>query len=245
MPSQEYEKVAEEATFIRTWAQIISEARVNKSMKEALQIRESTFTKFPKNCNKGVFATKNIPKDTKLADYFEENAVMINDALMNLGPILEARTSQEMYDALTTTRETYYDAEKAAKYLNVGLSPMWGDNVALRDIAQDEELFRVYGFPSWLVEIATRGILTLATLPGFVFWVIDTGMWSCGPTVPTYARFYMNLQTNSLQKLYALYGLSEFDSAKSFDAWAPLCDLDMTTHIKYEQTLEEYLFVYV
>lgn len=158
---------------------------------------------------RALVATRPIKALTRISEAFTPLA---NDPLMDLGPLLRAKNAQQMYEALDKTRETYFDEKRASRMLNMTLSP--SGYVTTKDVKTGEELFKAYGFESWLVEI--QPLLTVKTLPGYVYWAIDRGEWAC--KAPEYVHLYQTMRNHGTQRMHDLYGRCDFKTPAEFDA---------------------------
>ena len=84
---------------------------------------------------------------------------------MNLDNILVSETNEKTYYAWKSLWETYYEINKIQEIINVCMV-RYGNElfyVAIKDILADAELFRVYGFSTWPLElldtITSRNVL--------------------------------------------------------------------------------------
>lgn len=137
-----------------------------------LDVRTSTLdSSFLEGKNLGLFTKKPITKGTIIMKVVREESKM-NDAAVNLDPILRATTSTAMYDAWTNLKNTYYDLEKIKRVVNVRMvfdanSDYYYE--ALQDIPADGELVRIYGFTTWTLELLD--ILTNKNIVGFMKFI--------------------------------------------------------------------------
>lgn len=111
-----------------------------------------------------------------------------NDAMMNLGPFIEASSAFAMEQAFIDARKKYYNYQDGDQRVNAVLifSPETHREAlkARRFIAKGEEILRVYGFSTWIKEIAELNLLTLRTLPGFFNYVVNVASkWRNDPFI--------------------------------------------------------------
>jgi hypothetical protein len=139
-----------------------------------IEIRTSTLSSgFIKGKHRGLFTKKFLPAKTIISEVDMNNLCMMNDGLVDLEAILRAQTSRQLYDALQQLYESYYDIEKAKQVINVRMvidsqsSKKYYQTI--QDIPMDGELFRAYGFTSWIFELSE--ILTHHNLIGFAKFV--------------------------------------------------------------------------
>ena len=137
-----------------------------------LVVKPSTLpSEFISGCNKGLFTKKMIVKGTVIMEM--EETSMMNDGLVNLGPVLRASNSEECYQAWTDMKNSYYDMEKAKRVINVrmindGISRYYE---AIQDIPADTELLRIYGFTTWVGEFGLSA--TNKNIVGFAQFIDD------------------------------------------------------------------------
>ena len=85
-----------------------------------IEVKASTLaSEFIEGKNKGLFASKFIPKDTIIAQVNMSEPCIMNDGLVNLKPILQAQNSREFYEAWKYIKESYYDVNKAEQMINI------------------------------------------------------------------------------------------------------------------------------
>lgn len=137
------------------------------------QVKESTLeTTFPTGKQTGIFSMTKIPKDTLLLEQFQEDKAPFNDPQVDLTEVLAAKTSQELYKALSRLRENYHlDIEKKT---NVRLAI--GSNrrmfyQATKEIPADTEFLRAYGLSAWAFEVLD--LISRQTLAGYAQFVFD------------------------------------------------------------------------
>lgn len=136
------------------------------------EVRPSTLdSAFLEGKHMGFFTKKPIPKGTIIMKAMREESKM-NDAAVNLEPILQANTSVAMYEAWTNLKKSYYEVDKIKQLVNVRMIvDSRGDPYyeTIQDIPADGELLRVYGFTTWILELFD--ILTNKTVMGFIQFI--------------------------------------------------------------------------
>lgn len=129
--------------------------KVDRSIK--LETKPSTFTgtTYQEGKGNGVFTTTPIKKFTVISKIDVTKDCSMNDGLVDLTLVLNAKTHEEMYTALVGMRKLYFDPVRAEKLINVrATSNRYGDYYeAIKDISAGSELFRAYGFSTWVFDI--------------------------------------------------------------------------------------------
>lgn len=152
-----------------------------------IEVKPSTLnSEFVKGKNRGWFAKKFIPKDTIIAEVDMNEECMMNDGLVNLEPLLQAKTSQEFYTAWKALHAGYYDAERAKQVINVRMisdvtSRMYYQTI--QDVPVGGELLRVYGFTSWFFELFD--VLTNHNVAGLAKFVTEYRPYAMGDPFET------------------------------------------------------------
>lgn len=171
--------------FIRKYVvtgQICAEPSTDRKFR--LGTSDYSETEFLQAQNVGLFAKEDIQKGESIMTSLKSDANLFNDAMMDLRPLLEATTADSFYSALHQCESMYYNKEKAEKNINIvagrSLDGEYLIYQARKDISKKEELFRCYGFTTWIKEIAESGILSLVTLPGFYRFLKERD-WSNDP----------------------------------------------------------------
>ena len=108
----------------------------------------------PKDYNQGVFTTKHIRAGTIIMKVDYHNS-KINDGVVNLDHILTATTNEDTYHAWKSLWKSYYDLNKIKKVINVCMITDGKElfYAAIQDIPAGTELFRLYGFSTWPLEL--------------------------------------------------------------------------------------------
>lgn len=113
----------------------------------------------------GLFATRDIKANEIIISNDNPLATGANDAMMDLRPFLNASSASEMEKAFHDAREKYYDSQTGEQRVNAILiySPEIHKMAlkARRFIAKGEEILRVYGFSTWIKDIAELNLLSL------------------------------------------------------------------------------------
>lgn len=139
-----------------------------------LNVRSSLLdTSFINGYNRGLFSEKFINKGTIICETHTEISKMMNDAMVNLEPVINCRTSAQLYVALNNMKTTYYDLIKADNIINTVMlgSPNGSFFQAIKDIEPGSELLRMYGFSTWTFEIFD--ILTSYNIAGFTKFISE------------------------------------------------------------------------
>lgn len=121
-----------------------------------------TFTKNPIKAGSIVY---------KQPDFGESK---LNDSMINLTPLFEAKTNNEIYLAWKNLASSYYDVEKMKERINIRLVYDSNRKVyyrAIKDIPANTELTRMYGFTTWILELPE--LMTEKKLAGFAQFVFD------------------------------------------------------------------------
>lgn len=138
----------------------------------SLDVRPSELpSKFIDGRNMGLFTLALIPEGTIISSKFVEESKM-NDAMVDLTDILQANTSEQIYHAWMSMKNTYYDIKKTKRDVNVRMIMDGNRNIfyeAIQDIPANKELVRIYGFTTWVLEILD--ILTNKTIVGFAQFI--------------------------------------------------------------------------
>lgn len=144
-----------------------------------VELRKATAvnTTFIDGYEYGLFATRAFAKDEIVLVNSHKFSHGPNDAMFDLRPIIAACTAVEMEQALRDARSSYYDMEAAERRVNLVLCVDYEKNECLglkanRYIAAGEELRRVYGFSTWLKDLAELNLLTRHTLPGWLNFLV-------------------------------------------------------------------------
>jgi hypothetical protein len=119
----------------------------------------------------GLFATRNIENNTIICDFNPYS----NDCMIDLSKVLFATTTEQSYEALVACREAYYNYAEVVKRVNA--CPMiTSDNryvlVSSRFIAKGEEIYRVYGFSTWLKELPETNVLNCITARAVLDYIV-------------------------------------------------------------------------
>jgi hypothetical protein len=154
----------------------LSEASTQVLLADAsvqLEVRPSnlTTTAFLEGHDDGLFTKQAIKKGTIVCTGPKEKCKM-NDAIVNLEPILLAVTSVETYDAWNEFKQTYYNIDKVRNLVNVRL--IIDKNgakyyEAIQDISAGGELLRMYGFTTWPFELFD--LITNKNIAGFIRFI--------------------------------------------------------------------------
>lgn len=170
-----------------------------------------TNTVFDPTKNIGVFASAPIAKGDRIPP---DVVVWSNDPLFNAGRIQSAATATDMYAAIMWTRQQYHSRERA-RAINVGALGVPGAwcGHALRAIEEGAELCRMYGFATWVVEI--QSLLSTATLPGYIQWVLDHGEAVC---IGEHRDLWKYNQRWGRAQMHAVYGFAVDAKLADFDA---------------------------
>lgn len=138
---------------------------------------------FMESKNIGVFTKNFIPKGTILPLNCN-NPSMLNDGMINLTRVLNAKTSDDIYAAMKELEIDYYNEETANNMINVRMTSSSEraerqerqENFyeALKDIPADTELLRMYGHSSWIIELLP--IITEDTAPGFLRYINELNL---------------------------------------------------------------------
>jgi hypothetical protein len=189
-----------------------------------VQPSASSWTRYPTGHDLGVVAARAIGKGQPLANADAPISVLLNDGALNLGPILAAKSAVELEAALLAARARYYDPSVLQRVNVVMARDDAGCTwiVALRDIAEGEELLRTYGWSTWLKDLLELGVLPSSALPGLLHYVVAvaTQMEDAFDDDPFGAYMQMLiLQTpDLLRQLYPTLPPKNHNSA-TFDAW--------------------------
>lgn len=138
-----------------------------------LEIRRSTLssTHFLGSRNLGLFTIKDIPPDTVVCD-IKSVSLMMNDPMADLREVYTAQSSSSMYTALVNLQKTYWSPENAEERINTCFVSGQDREVYVRTtkfVPADTELYRMYGFETWIFEIFE--ILTDENVTGFARFV--------------------------------------------------------------------------
>jgi len=191
--------------------------------------------------DEGLIASRNIEKGEAVIPVNHEWHQRMNDAMMDLTDIIEAKTSVEMENALIKTRSKYYDLEQGEKLVNVvmGVCQSHPTNimyVTTRFIAKGEELKRAYGFSTWLKEVAELNILTIKTLPGYLNYVKSQSSMIGRNPFGYYIKIVMENFQNIVETCYgeSAWKFGELMLSDDFDGWIDLYEEeDQTVQFKY------------
>jgi len=189
-----------------------------------VQPSAASWTRYPTGRDLGVVAARAIGKGQPLASADAPISVLLNDGALDLGPILAAKSAVELEAALLAARARYYDPSVLQRVNVVMARDDAGGTwiVALRDIAQGEELLRCFGFSTWLKELLELGVLPSSALPGLFNYVVAmaTQMEAAFDDDPfgTYMQMLILQTPDLLRQLYPALPHDARDSA-AFDAW--------------------------
>lgn len=122
---------------------------------------------------RGVFTTDIIRAEDII--YYVDNGVAgnINDGMIDLTELVEAKNSKNSYIALCNLYNKYYDWDRASNVINVRKAM---DNKgtyyqAIKDIHPGEELLMMYGFLYWIFNVSF--LVTDKTAAGFAKFIIE------------------------------------------------------------------------
>lgn len=142
---------------------------------DLLEVRRSKVDSIPSNFSNGLFAKQNLPPHTTVCFMNTPISFMANDAMFDMKSITNAKTGEEMFEALVKCRNGYYNLEEATQRVNVITCALRNDNkscyMTTRFIAKGEEILRLYGFSTWLKELAELNILTTETVEGLLRYI--------------------------------------------------------------------------
>lgn len=123
--------------------------RLPKGRRARLYVADTKLTgKLSNESNQGLFTKDKIRTGDIIIHANHELAEKMNDPMVDLKPILEAKTHQQMYDVLFSIIHDYYDSEKIESRVNVRHTGYVGRGdyyTAIRSIAVDDELYRLRG----------------------------------------------------------------------------------------------------
>lgn len=157
--------------------------------------------------NMGLFTKKHIVKGTIIC-YKPDEENKMNDAMIDLGEILSSDTSEGIYHAWTSAKNKYYDIEKAKLNVNVRMVMDRDGHMfyeTIQDIPVNNELLRIYGFTTWILEILE--ILTNKTIVGFAHFIDGLSRTSAGDPYES--------QIKSLRETLNNYGFNAISIDKS------------------------------
>ena len=140
-----------------------------------LTIRESTLpSSFIDGQDMGTFTENFIPKGTIVLEVNDNIPSKMNDGVIDLGPILQANTSEDTYRAWTNMKRRYYNTDVMSKVINTRMV-VDTNNIryyeTIQDIPAGGELVRVYGFTTWTFELFDT--LTNKNIVGFAHFIND------------------------------------------------------------------------
>ena len=132
------------------------------------------------NAGDGLFAEEAIPKNTFFIRAGTYKSMKTNDSMIDLTDIRLAQTSEKLYQALKNTSSNYYVLERAQEKVNVIIAIYNGENYfkTIKNVKKDEELVRMYGFSTWLLEIFP--LLTWDNLSGYQRFVEEYHQYTGG-----------------------------------------------------------------
>jgi hypothetical protein len=134
---------------------------------------------FEPHMENGLFVKCDVAAGTKIPWYMVADS---NDPMIDLRRVFSATNSREMFDAMASLRSMYYSCRENLNKINVCLGRTCGSSHTMRDISKGKELYRMYGFEWWMVQIGFwMHILTQYTLPGYILWIAQHGHDACEP----------------------------------------------------------------
>lgn len=170
-----------------------------------LEVKPSTLPSgFLEGRHLGVYTKHAISKGTLIMKMDMGTESKMNDAAVDLEPILRADTSEKMYQAWTEMMRTYYDLEKLKRMTNVRMVTNGSGACyeAIQDIPADGELVRVYGFTTWVLELFE--IFTNKNIVGFAHFIDDLSKNMQGdPYEGRIARLHLVLEKCGIENIYA------------------------------------------
>jgi hypothetical protein len=105
----------------------------------------------------GLFASKDIKANSILFSLSnkEHLTTKMNDCMIDLTGVIAAKNNIEFYNAVIEMSNKYYDYEKAKDKVNTVFCNIFGTPqiTTIKDIKKDEEFLRIYGLPTWTVEL--------------------------------------------------------------------------------------------
>lgn len=203
-----------------------------------LEVRPSNLatTAFIEGRDAGLFTKNPIKKGTIVCALSKDRECKMNDAIVNLEPILMAGTSVEAYEAWNTFKQTYYDIDRVRNLVNIRLTmdrngAMYYE--AIQDIPADGELLRMYGFTTWTLELLD--IVTNKNVVGFTRFIDELVKESDGDPFEKKLKTLQQALNNyrSVNKL-PYDNLAEYDIMM---ADRPLQYLGTTLKKFYERTM--------
>jgi hypothetical protein len=143
---------------------------VEDNVKVGVSKIENIVPSFPN----GLFAKRNIPSGTKIVFSSHPLATTFNDCMFDYSLVREATNGDELFAGIVKIRQLYYDKEKAARRVNVIARAnvereTWYETC--RFVAKGEELVRMYGFSTWLKELAELNVLTVRNIDGLLRYI--------------------------------------------------------------------------
>ncbi|CAH6419270.1 Hypothetical protein HVR_LOCUS470 [uncultured virus] len=121
-----------------------------------LEVRPSTMESgFIEGYHNGLFSKYSLKKGTIICQADNNISRMMNDAMVNLEPVLRSSTSVQLYDSLTHMKNTYNDLSKAQSTINVNMLGASNGTFfqTIKDVPAGGELMRMYGFSTWTLEL--------------------------------------------------------------------------------------------
>jgi hypothetical protein len=140
----------------------------------SLIIRESELlSEFFENKNMGLFTERHISKGVVVYKEDPNKWTMFNDGIINLNELLQADTSEKMYQALIHMMESYNDRNNIN---NINTKMLIACNgifyITTKEIPAETELFIAYGVIRWIL-YHLYDILTNKNIVGFGHFVND------------------------------------------------------------------------
>lgn len=130
-------------------------------------------TLFINNENKGLFTNEFISKGTILFDQTNIYSKMMNDPMINLNDLYNSVDSLSYYTTWTNMYNRYHNINIIKDCVNIRML-IHNDHryyQALRDIQPGEELVKMYGFTTWIVN--NIKLLTNKNICGFLYFIKD------------------------------------------------------------------------
>lgn len=131
--------------------------------------------------DKGLFADSFIKKGTILFNLNDELSKLINDGLLDTNLLIHD-TNIQLYNTFTKLYNDYHDENNIKEKINVRVTSKFSVNEGssiycetIKDIKPKEELFRMYGFTTWITNplIYNLDIITNKTIFGFLYFLKD------------------------------------------------------------------------
>lgn len=144
----------------------------NENISKQLEVRKSQLnSKFIEGKDEGLFTKTYIPKGTIVLNANDPLCLKMNDVMINLEGVIDAKTSKDLYNALIDLESNYYNVQKASLNVNMRMlgAPTGVYYETIQDIPPNTELTRMYGYTTWTLELFD--ILTTHNIYGFVKYI--------------------------------------------------------------------------